>query len=273
MKRFILKLLLIAVIVISVDNVLALIVQHFYKTTTTTDEYKINEVTYKVNSPILFMGSSRCHHHYVPKIIGDALNTEVYNAGLWGMRNIYFQYSLLNNILERYTPKTIFLEIHPIDYLHTPFSDIETMGVLTPFINYSPGCDELLKKAELYYKNQISHLYRYNSQFPNIIAGNISQRTNPEDKGLKPLTGQLDVKAGEVKPEQFPFPPDKEKLKYFQRFIDECKKRKIKLVFIFSPMFAVDKHTNLFDIPASIAKKNDIPFINHYNLEGITNHP
>jgi hypothetical protein len=37
-------------------------------------------------------------------------------------------------------------------------------------------------------------------------------------------------------------------------------------------MYAVEK-TSLFDFPTLIAKKNGIPFINHYNLKGITGHP
>ncbi|MDB5119509.1 MAG: hypothetical protein JWN56_727 [Sphingobacteriales bacterium] len=272
MRKFLIKLFIVTVITLIADRVLALIVGHFYKTTTTADEYKLNQVTYKLKAPVIFMGSSRCHHHYVPSIISDTLKTDVYNAGLWGMRNIYFQYSLLSNIVENYTPKTIILEIHPIDYLHTPFSDIETMGVLTPFIGYSSGCDEVLKKAKLYNKTSLSHLYRYNSLFPNIIAGNIAQRSNPADKGLKPLIGQLDIKSGDIKPEKFPYPVDEEKLRYLQLFVNVCKQKKIQLIFIFSPMYAVEKRSSLFIIPNKIALKNNIPFINHYYLEGITGH-
>ena len=272
MKRFLLKLLFIAIITISADRLLALAAAHFYRTATTTDEYKLNQVTYHMLAPLIFMGSSRCHHHYVPAIIADSLKTDVYNAGLWGMRNIYFQYSLLSNILEHYTPKTIVLEIHPIDYLQTPFSDLETMGALAPFIHHSAGCDKTLKKAGFYYKNLFSHLYRYNSQFANLLFGNISLRTDPADAGFKPLSGTLDTTQRKIEPEKFPFAPDQEKIKYLQAFIEKCQEKGIKLLFIYSPMYAVEKNSRLFDIPADLALKNNVPFINHYYLEGITNH-
>ncbi len=270
MKKFILRVIIIITITLIADRVLGYVSSVFYKTTTTTDEYKVNEVTYHMKDPVVFMGSSRCHHHYIPSIISDTLKMGVYNAGLWGMRNIYFQYGLLNNILKRYTPKTIFLELHPVDFLQTPFSDVEMVSALMPFINYSDGCDEVLKKGKLYYKCKASNLYRYNSGFANIVIGNITNRSPAGLKGLKPLSGELaDVK---LKPEEFPFSVDKDKIQYLQAFINTCKKSDIKLVFLYSPMYAVDKNTTLFHIPDSLAKQNNIPFINHYNLPGITDH-
>jgi hypothetical protein len=270
MKKFLSRVIVIIAITLIADRVLSYVTGIFYKTTTTTDEYKINEVTYHMTAPVIFMGSSMSHHNYVPSIISDTLKTDVYNAGLWGMRNIYFQYGLLSNILKRYTPKTIFLELHPIDFLQTPFSTVETVSRLTPFINYSEGCDEVLKKGKLYYKCKASNLYRYNSEFANIVVGNITNLTPAALKGFKPLIGQLtDVN---VKPEQFPYAVDKDKIHYIQAFIDMCKKKKITLVFLTSPMYAIEQNTTLFNVPDSLAKQNKIAYINNYNLSGITGH-
>lgn len=268
MKNFLTRVLIIIIITLVADRAFSVVVKALFKTTTTTDEYKLNSVTYKMNDPIVFMGSSRCHHHYVPAVIQDTLKTGVYNAGLWGMRNIYFQYGFLCNILARYTPKTICLEVHPIDYLATPFSQTATVGSLTPYINVSPGCDEMLKVAGLYYKSELSELYRYNSQFANLVAGNISARSFAADKGFKPLYGKLDT-TFKITPERFPFPIDTAKVRYLQAFIDKCKEKHIQLIFLFSPFYAVEKN-HILDIPDSLAKKNNIPFINHYNLPGFT---
>ena len=272
MKKFIIRLLIIIGTTFIIDRTLAYVVNIFYKRTTTTDEYKINEVTYRMNESVIFMGSSRCHHHYVPSIISDSLKTNVYNAGLWGMRNIYFQDAFLNNILERYSPKTIFLEIHPIDYLKTPFSGLDVVGNLSPFINYSEGCDDILKKAKFYYKAEVSHLYRYNSLFSNLILGNLLQRTIPANKGYKPLYGKMDLSNAPIKAERFDFAVDEDKVKYFQAFIDKCKEKKVNLVLLFSPMYAVEKN-NMLDVPYRLAKENNLVFINNYNMKGITGHP
>lgn len=269
MKKFLLRVLLIICITLIADRIISIPVKLLYKRTTTTDEYKIESVTYKMDAPLIFMGSSRCHHHYIPSVFEDTLKTKVYNAGLWGMKNIYFQYALLNNILERYTPRTICLEIHPIDYLASPFSGIDVVGSLAPYINLSTQCDSLLKKAKIYYKLQLSPLYRYNSEFANLILGNVSTRSEAADKGFKMLTGALDTSIEAIKPEAFPFPPDSNKINCLQSFINKCKEKKIQLIMLYSPMYATEKN-NLFNIPDSIAKKNNIVFINHYNLPDIT---
>lgn len=271
MNRFIKRLLLIILITFTADRALSYVASFFYSRATTTDEYKMNAVTLNMTDPVVLMGSSRCHHHYIPAVLSDSLHTGVYNAGLWGMRNIYFQYGLLCNILERYTPHTICLEIHPIDYLQTPFSTIETVAKLSPYVNYSKGCDEVLKKAGLYYKFQLSHLYRYNSEFASILTGNLTERSFAADKGYKRLTGQLDTTYGEIKPEKFPYTVDTAKVHYLQAFINQCKARKITLIFLFSPMYAVEKST-VINIPYQIARKNNIPFLNHYYLKGISGH-
>jgi len=222
-----------------------------------------------MNDSIVFMGSSRCHHHYIPTIIADTLQTSVYNAGLWGMRNIYFQYGLLSNFLNRYTPQTICLEIHPIDYLQLKISDIEKVGSLAPFIGHSQECDQLLKEDDIYYKCKLFHLYRYNSNFPEIIIGNLSQRTSPMDKGYKKLTNTLDISQGEPMIEDFPIIPDEKKIAYLKLFIEKCKEKGINIIFLYSPMYRVGEN-NLFDIPSSIAKEYQIPFINNYEMQGIT---
>lgn len=272
MKKFLLRILIIVALTFALERPLGYLAGFFYKTTTTTDEYKLNQATYEMDDPIVFMGSSRCHHHYIPTIIQDTFKKDVYNAGLWGMRNIYFQYALLHNILKRYTPKVIFLEIHPIDYLQIPVSTVETVVRLTPFTDYTEECNEVLKKADFYYKCKLSELYRYNSEFAFLLIGNISVRTPPEFKGFKPLYGKLDTTIEEIKPESFPYPGDKDRLHYLQAFIDICKEKNIKLVFLVSPMYNAGNYTELFRIPDSLAKKNNIPFFNHYGMDGITNH-
>lgn len=269
MRKFLIRLIIIIGIVFILDRTMGLVINILYNTATTTDEYKLNFTTNQMDAPIIFMGSSRCHHHYVPDVLEDTLQKKVYNAGLWGMRNIYFQYGLLSNILERYTPKTIFLEIHPIDFLKTPYSDLTSVSNLSPFVNRSSGCDEVLKKGKYYHKDILSHTYRYNSLFPNLILGNLFTRTNLENEGLKPLYGKIDKSKGKIAPEKFNFPVDQNRVKYLQAFINKCKDKNIKLVLLFSPMYAVDS-VDFLTIPTMLAKKNAIDFLNYYNLPGIT---
>jgi len=271
MKKFIVRLLIIIAITFVADRGFGYVAKILYSRTTTTDEYKVNSVIYRMDDPVVFMGSSRAHHHYIPSIIGDTLQTGVYNAGLWGTRNTFFQYALLCNILQRYTPKTICWEIHPIDYLQTPFSSYETVDELAPFVNYSPECDALLKKSGQYYRCEVSHLYRYNSRFVNLLVG-LTSHASSSNKGYKAMSGIFDTAHATVIKDKFPYPVSEEKVHYMQLFIDKCKEKHIQLILLYSPKFAVED-PSLFNIPDSLARKNGIPFINHYNMEGITGHP
>jgi hypothetical protein len=261
MKRFFNWALLLLLITFSLDRIGSFVMKELYAHSNSTDEYKINYVTNKMNQPIVFMGSSRCHHSYVPSIISDTLGVPVYNAGLWGERNIYFQYGLLCNILERYIPKVICLEIHPIDFMQTPYSGIEHIAPLAPFIGKSTGCDSLFKVEKKYTEYKILHLLRYNSNFVSLVGGCLFVKNSQKDNGYKPLLGITDYI---VKPDEFKFSIDQQRVKILLKFINECKKKKIKLILLCSPMYAVSNSCiQAYNIPLKIARVNELQFLNH----------
>ncbi|MDO4826763.1 MAG: hypothetical protein Q4B16_04315, partial [Bacteroidia bacterium] len=64
----------------------------------------------QVESPLLILGSSRAHHHYLPEVIGDSLRTDAYNLGADG-HFLSYNCALINTILDRYTPQAVMFEI------------------------------------------------------------------------------------------------------------------------------------------------------------------
>jgi len=226
---------------------------------------------YNVDEDILFMGSSRAHHVYVPSVIEDTLGAPVYNAALWGMQNIYFQYAMLNLILERYTPKAIFYEVHPVDILKTPFSDTERLNKLSSYIGINGVTDSLMKFTGKYTYYKLSHLYRYNGSLINDLCGITIINNSQLDCGYKPL--YTHVKEGE-QPDDFNFPIDSVKLDFMNKFISLCKKKDIKLIFTCSPMYLrspqIVETFNKFD---SIAVSNKIPYIDNLSNAEIVNNP
>jgi len=236
-----------------------------------TDSYKLNMDVYKIDEDILFMGSSRAHHVYVPSVIEDTLGTPVYNAALWGRENIYFQYAMLNLILERYTPTIIFYEVHPIDILKTSYSDTERLNILSPYIGISDATDSLMESTGKYTYYKLSHLYRYNGDLINDLCGITIIKNSQLDGGYKPLYAH--VKAGE-KPDDFNFPIDSVKLDLMNKFISLCKKNDIKLVFTCSPMYLRSPQiVETFDKFDSIAVSNQIPYIDNLSNAEIVNNP
>ena len=233
--RKLLKYILITVCLFFVfDRALGVLLKAMYRSSNATDEYKISYSNESTLDSVLFMGSSRCLHHYVPSIFEKELGLSSYNAGDWGIKNIYFHYGLLCNILERYTPKVIVLEIHPSEWLALPFSGTERAGSLAPYCGISEGCDEMLKLTGNYWAYRLSISYRYTGSIPNLLTGKLGTMDRSL-KGWKPLEGLIDTIG--VKAEEYPFPIDKQRIALLQRFVETCKERHIQLIMIVSPMY------------------------------------
>jgi len=247
------------------DRVLALCVDWIYRQSKATDAYKINQTVREVKSDVLFMGSSRCHHNYVPSIISDSIGRSVYNAGLWGMMNIYYQYGLLQLMLDRYTPKVICYEVHPIDILATPYSDVERLNILSPFIGKNHELDSLFRKAGTYSYFRLSHLYRHNGKLMDYLAGTFFVDNSQSDNGYKPL--YMQVKEGEMT-DEFNFPVESGKFQLFNQFIDTCQSRGIRLIFISSPMYNRSASTlRQFERFDSIAQSRGLTFLDYTELQ------
>ena len=151
MKKLFIHILIIAGLFFVIDRTVGLLLKQLYSQSNTTDEYKIGFSNTETTDEMLFMGSSRCLHHFVPSVFEEAYGITCFNTADWGIKNIYYHYGLLGNILSRYTPKAIVLEIHPCDFLDTPYSGTERAGSLAPFCGMSDECDEMLKISGNYW--------------------------------------------------------------------------------------------------------------------------
>ena len=260
MKKLILHIIIVACLFFVIDRILGIGLGYLYSISNATDEYKISYTNESTEDSLLFMGSSRCLHHYAPLIFEKELGMTCYNAADWGIKNIYYHYGLLGNILSRYTPKAILFEIHPCDFRDTPFSGKERAGSLAPYCGMSDACDEMLKLSGNYWVYQLSWVYRYTGSFPNLIIGKLGSMDRSL-KGWKPLDGVMDTTG--VKPEEYPFPIDQERISLLERFIKDCQQRNIQLIMIVSPMYICSKE-DVFKIPRELAAKYNIPFIDHY---------
>lgn len=260
MKKISICILITAVIFFCIDRVAGIVLKSLYVNSNATEEYKISYTCESTRDSILFMGSSRCLHHFVPSIFEKEIGMTCFNAGDWGIKNIFFQYGLLSNILERYHPKAIMLEIHPTEWLDVPFSGIERAGSLAPYCGMSEGCDEMLKLGGNYWPYRISEIYRYTGCLPNLITGKYGSMDR-NLKGWKPLEGKIDTTN--VTAEEYPFPLDNNRVQLLHRFIDTCKERNIQLVFIVSPMYTCSEK-DVFAYAHQLAKREGIPFLDYY---------
>ena len=260
MKKLLLHIAIVICLFFVIDRIFGFGLGYLYRISNATDEYKISYSNESTRDSLLFMGSSRCLHHYVPSIFENELGMTCYNAADWGIKNIYYHYGMLGNILSRYTPKAILFEIHPCDFRDTPFSGKERAGSLAPYCGMSNACDEMLKLSGNYWPYQLSWVYRYTGSFPNLITGKLGSMDRAL-KGWKPLDGVLDTIG--LKAEEYLFPVDQERVDLLERFIKDCKQKNIQLSMIVSPMYVCSKE-DVYKIPRELANRHHIPFIDHY---------
>ena len=260
MKKILIHILIIAALFFVFDRATGFVLKRLYSLSNTTDEYKIGYANMETRDSLLFMGSSRCLHHFAPSVFEKAYGMTCFNAADWGIKNIYYHYGLLGNILSRYTPKVIIFEIHPCDYLDTPYSGKERAGSLAPFCGMSDECDEMLKISGNYWPYRLSTVYRYTGSLPALIFGHWGGMDRSL-KGWKPLDGQLDTTG--LKPEEFPFPIHQEKLHLLERFIQDCQAKGIRLVLMVSPMYICTEQ-DIFQVPRDLARQYNIPFFDYF---------
>lgn len=269
MKKLLIHILIVICLFFVFDRTLGLGLKLMYSQSNATDEYKISYSNATTCDSILFFGSSRTLHHYVPSIFEKELGLSCYNAADWGIKNIFYHYGQLSNILTRYTPKAIVFEIHPCDWLETPFSGMERAGALAPYSGMSDGCDEMLKLSGKYWPCLLSTVYRYSGSLPNLLTGKFGSMDRSL-KGWKPLDGILDTTG--IIAEEYPFPVDQERVALLERFISDCQKNNIQLIIVFSPMYVCSKE-DVLKYPRELAAKHHLSFIDHYRDSDFVGHP
>ena len=269
MKKLLIHIAIVICLFFVIDRALGLGLKFLYNQSNATDEYKISYSNETVQDPLLFFGSSRCMHHYVPAIFEKELGIKCFNTADWGIKNIYYHYGLLGNILSRYTPKTIVFEIHPCDWLATPFSGVERASSLAPYCGMSDACDEMLKLSGKYWPCQLSWVYRYTGSLPNLLTGKLGSMDRSL-KGWKPMDGVMDTTG--VVAEEYPFPVDTARVALLERFINDCKKNNIQLIITFSPMYVCSKE-DVLKFPRELAQKHQLTFIDHYRDSDFVGHP
>ena len=270
MKRFLLSILFILGGLFIVDRLGGMAMhwvnQHTHDVSGPKIKYLINDV----HEDILLMGTSRCDVHYVPSIIQDTLGMSVYNGGIDATKNIFAHYLILNHILKCYHPKLICLEVMNNDFevMDDSFSSITYFA---PYFGQNEQADSVFRLADLYYKYQISHLYRYNAKAVSNIAGLLINRNTSDDNGYFPNPEPLHC-PDHLEHLNTPDQIDSLKLQYIQRFIDLCHSKQIPLVFTISPMYK-EIGDDYYDVIKAIAERNGVPVLDYHTKGLFIEHP
>lgn len=206
-------------------------------------------------------GSSRCIHHYDPRIIEDSLSLSCYNCGADG-NGIILYYARFRMITERYKPRCIVYDVCTSFDLMSGDPNNKYLKWLRPYYS-RPAVDSLFWDIDSLERfKMISSAYQYNSKLLQMVSDNIHPLQS-DIRGYRPEDKEMKYEPEPKTEKTVEYHYDPVKLKYLERLAKECKSQDIKLVFAISPLYGSvtdDIYTPLF----SIADKYDIPVLNHY---------
>lgn len=220
--------------------------------------YDRNYIAERADEDILFFGSSRAMHHYVPAVVEDSLHCSSYNCGADGNGAVlmYGRYKLLT---QRYTPKVIIYDAN-MDYDFSVNDNLKYLSHLRDYYDY-PCIDSIFSVVEGKEGLKMnSKLYRHNSKIISIASNFILNRKN-DYKGYSPLFGTMEV-VPEVPEESVPVVTDSLKLSFLEAIAEDCRAKGIKLIFTISPFYFEQNMSDYAPLEA-FCKKYEIPLLNH----------
>ena len=227
------------------------------------DTWRNNYICDKTNEDILIFGSSRAIHHYVPSILSDSLGLTCYNCGQDG-NGIILNYGRMQMIAQRHLPKFVIYDIQPSFDLHVGDDNHKYLKWLKAYYNRD-GVKEIFQSVDRTESvKMLSSLYRFNSNFVQIVSDCIKPRQSMGQNGYRPLLGEMDTMkisrklSEETKPIEF----DSLKLDYWEKFVDLTSDSQ--LILVLSPTWngvSLDAYLPL----KKMAERHGLVFINFAN--------
>lgn len=242
------------------DNVVGKTSAYLIKNAKSGATEKIEHICNRSNEDVLIFGSSRGCHHYDPRILRDSLGMSVYNCAYDGCGSILL-YGLLEILTDHYIPKCIIYDVQPsFDYLVDGQDNSRFLGNLKPYYDRE-GIDSIFWKIDPNERWKMkSQLYRMNGKMIQIVSEYMMKR-NETIMGYDPRNKKMQVEPvvdNGKKTTTF----DVTKKYYFEKILNLCKEKGIKLVFYASPYY---KKTNdsEFEYLKKLSVEHGIPFLNH----------
>jgi len=254
------------------DALAGWLLRHYYFTQHSGSMYRTTYSMESATHDILIFGTSRATHHYKPEVFERTLGMTCYNAGKDGTQILY-HYAVLESVLKRYTPKIIILDISFKDVLETD-DNYDWLSSLLPYYKKHPEIRPVVDLKSYFEKYKLlSASYPFNSAILTIAKSNGMTSNDEGKKGYLPLEkewkGPLTAEIHK-RPEQI----DSIKLKYFEKFIGDCKKANITLYVMLSPVYIrFDKPSISLAAISEVCEHYKVPFYDYTTCAEFLNNP
>lgn len=261
MKKFIVRIFIFFVIVAVIDVAFGFVCRYLTCHAKGGDTQNHYYIAKECDKDILIFGSSRCTHHYVPKIIEDTLGMSCYNCGVDG-NGIVFLYSRLLIMTNRYTPKVVIYDIQQ-NFDVEVGDNIKYLKWIKRFYN-EPGVKDVFTMVNPFERYKMwSQLYRYNGGFIQMLSDNVSPLREVEYGGYRPIKMSLGYTPKVTETCQLA-EWDPIKKACMCNLVKLCKVKGIKLIFTYSPNYggmrpSCDKIINQF------VKENDLILLDYFS--------
>lgn len=250
-----------------VDYGVGMFLEYFYFHQKQGKLYNITYALEKQTNDVIILGSSRAMHHYNPDIITDSLNLSCYNAGYDGQSILYHE-AILNVMLQRYTPKIVILDITCYELLENETS-YDLLSTLNPYVAKHPILKETVGlRSDFEAYKFISRIYPYNSLFARIAIGNLNFSTKDvSDNGFTAQPGIWNEPLNSITFQKEDILDD-QKVNSFNRFLNHCKLKGVKLMVVYSPTYRLENNKSVsISYIENTCKLHKIPFVSYQNNE------
>lgn len=262
MKKLFLKLFLFALLFVVLDQAIGRGLAVLASKAKGGDTGRNIEVADRTTADIILFGSSRCVHHYDPRVFTDSLGLTCYNAGRDG-NGILMLYPYYQMLSSRYRPQLILYDLSTFDVAEDDHS--KYLEWLRQFYG-RPAVDSMvwdINPAERY--KMLSKAYQYNGKGLQIVSDAVHPLQD-DILGFRPLFGDMTGHAAlPPEPPTSPKEIDPLKAKYLNRLVQDCKQQGTKLVFFVSPLYGCARRSEYFVAISRLCRKNGIPLFYHEN--------
>ena len=261
MRRFILKILMLAAAMVVVDILVGVVFRHWFERMDDGEMGKENYIGRQVDEDILVFGSSRAEYHYDPAVISEMLGLSCYNCGASG-NGILLAYGRLLMALQHHQPRLIIYDVNPeFDVMLT--DNHQSLAQLK-IHSETDRLEEIYQDVDPWESiKMLSNMYRFNSNFihnPLCLLKPMPQKWSPDQqRGAVLQKAQFDpMKVREETPPEA-FETDTLKLRYVRKFISLA--QGARLVFVASPKWYAPVDSMRYRPIKDICHEMGVPYL------------
>lgn len=226
----------------------------------------------QVDSDVLLIGNSIILNSIDPQIVEDSLSLSCYNGGIVG-QGIEFSETIIDCILQRYTPSKIIIGLRPEEMGNSVGEGI--YDILRPYYGLGyKSIDEHFEKASDSERILLhSNLYRYNTIWARIILYILFDKTTYSINGYMPH--DIPPTLPDLRYIECCEQPSENKIECLERVINKCKNRGIALYVCFPPTFLAFPQNPVPCVKRvnEVCIKNNVPCLIYYNDIEFLNNP